>query len=491
MELTKSQKEALTLLNNFINSTQIQEESDSSNVFILSGPAGTGKTTLMSEFLKQFPSNTVSLSTPTHKAKKILKEKTNNKYQTQTIHQLFDLKPFYTDTGKILFVSPESITVSLSKYKIFIIDECSMISEDLFKILNNYILSSDKQTQRFIFIGDPYQLPPVNEEISKVFTTYHTNNTTNSDSTTTTTTTNYYELKEIVRNKGSVQQLTNYIRDRIFNPDFTFTYSKETKKLFDTKYTIPITHTSYWINAIEDTFSKTVTSAHHITWTNKETNQINTIIRNKLYPNSSSPYIKGETIIAAGYLNSNIKNLSYPTEVIEPIQYYTCDEFNIQDVQLANVTYKLDTLAINTTIKCWKLLINATTRVNIDGEEEFLQECLYKIIDTSDEHDKFTNIQNLIKANCKKLGSVYKQDRSPANKSALIKMWGEYHKFTNKFNPPIIYNYSTTTHKSQGSTYRYTFVNVRDINKNRDSVYRNKCLYTAVTRASYKLILFI
>lgn len=42
----------------------------------------------------------------------------------------------------------------------------------------------------------------------------------------------------------------------------------------------------------------------------------------------------------------------------------------------------------------------------------------------------------------------------------------------------------------QGSTYEKVIVNVRDVNKNRNQVEKQRLLYTAVTRASELLILY-
>ena len=52
------------------------------------------------------------------------------------------------------------------------------------------------------------------------------------------------------------------------------------------------------------------------------------------------------------------------------------------------------------------------------------------------------------------------------------------------------YNHALTIHKSQGSTYKTTVLNVRDINFNQKEKEKQRLFYTGVTRASDLLILY-
>ena len=53
------------------------------------------------------------------------------------------------------------------------------------------------------------------------------------------------------------------------------------------------------------------------------------------------------------------------------------------------------------------------------------------------------------------------------------------------------YGYSITVHKSQGSTFTNVFIDILDILSNNNNEETSKCLYTAITRSSNKLILLI
>ena len=83
----------------------------------------------------------------------------------------------------------------------------------------------------------------------------------------------------------------------------------------------------------------------------------------------------------------------------------------------------------------------------------------------------------------------YSLTKSNADKQMAKKLWDRYYKFINTYDPAITYNYSTTVHKSQGSSCKYVFVDFRDIIKNRNIQYRNQCLYTALSRASKALFI--
>jgi len=66
--------------------------------------------------------------------------------------------------------------------------------------------------------------------------------------------------------------------------------------------------------------------------------------------------------------------------------------------------------------------------------------------------------------------------------------WAAYYRFKEGFldaKPP----YSLTCHKSQGSTFGTVFVDYRDIYKNKTLSEADRCLYTAITRASERVVI--
>ena len=125
---------------------------------ILTGGAGTGKTSVLSVFLEELVRvegrHPILLLAPTGKARVRLSTKT--KRNAMTIHQ-FLLKQgwFAPDT----FALKRESGQSAFQAKTVIIDECSMIPTDLFGTL---LCALDTgPLSRLILVGDPNQLPPI------------------------------------------------------------------------------------------------------------------------------------------------------------------------------------------------------------------------------------------------------------------------------------------------------------------------------------------
>lgn len=121
----------------------------------LSGYAGTGKTTIVGELVRALESVRMAVSAPTNKAVTVLREKTGESHaEFATIHSLLGLRLKETPDGQQT-CEPEG-EASLHGYQVAIVDECSMLDENLFAS----ILSRRGQC-RVLFVGDPAQLAPV------------------------------------------------------------------------------------------------------------------------------------------------------------------------------------------------------------------------------------------------------------------------------------------------------------------------------------------
>lgn len=181
IQLTAQQNEALDKIKRFIND-------DSKRIFILKGFAGTGKTTLTRFLLEHLKKEQidVALMAPTGRAAKILSNLSN--YAAATIHSnIYKLNNLNKDlpeekleeltadqTGQLYLTFYPTQTTFDDQYngKIYIVDEASMISdkEDLLitqakfgsgKLLTELLEYDKHPKSKFIFIGDPCQLPPI------------------------------------------------------------------------------------------------------------------------------------------------------------------------------------------------------------------------------------------------------------------------------------------------------------------------------------------
>ncbi|MCL1475358.1 AAA family ATPase [Argonema antarcticum A004/B2] len=163
-QLTSQQDQALQKIAEFLNSSK--------RMFGLFGYAGTGKSTIVNLVAEQLVSagKRVVFTAPTNKAVGVLQRMATEKevrgVDFMTIHQLLGLAPVKQGQKKILKqVSPSLLYM----YDTIFLDECSMVTEELWSIIQDritgtLIIGSKRQ---LIVMGDPAQLPPVNEEINE------------------------------------------------------------------------------------------------------------------------------------------------------------------------------------------------------------------------------------------------------------------------------------------------------------------------------------
>lgn len=189
--LTKGQQVALDRIKDFINS-------DSQRVFILTGYAGTGKSTLTRRVINvlQEKKERFFLLASTGRAAKIIRDITRSqtvntvhgliyKYDgfNQNLDEIVDSrsKGQADDSGQLfLRFKLTSVDKALDKGQCFyIVDEASMISDEPEKCLTqamfgtgrllNDLMQYDSEG-KFLFIGDSCQLPPVNQSYSPALT---------------------------------------------------------------------------------------------------------------------------------------------------------------------------------------------------------------------------------------------------------------------------------------------------------------------------------
>ena len=173
MTYTEQQTNAIKLFKDFI-------ASDTSQVFILRGYAGTGKTTLIATFVELLLKQQwgIQVMAPTGKAAKVLTNKLfSNNITPTTIHKgIYQFEELVIKEKEDVFEYIYPLRENKST-RICIVDEASMISshkcnEELFKFGSSYLLHDlltySKVTSggKILFVGDPMQLPPVSDNQS-------------------------------------------------------------------------------------------------------------------------------------------------------------------------------------------------------------------------------------------------------------------------------------------------------------------------------------
>lgn len=173
-EATREQAKALYQLEEFLDPTCGE------NVFVLRGAAGTGKTSLVKAFVDFLQKQEIGcyLAAPTGRAAKVLGYKTHSLAHT-IHHSIYRVLP--TDDECIFL---ERKVNTQNAYSIFVVDEASMISDNnnsngnfqtpgsLLDDLLHYVKQGNLRN-KIVFIGDRYQLAPVNETESVALNLSH------------------------------------------------------------------------------------------------------------------------------------------------------------------------------------------------------------------------------------------------------------------------------------------------------------------------------
>lgn len=166
MALNKDQQAAFMDVISFIN--------DPTRQFMdISGGAGTGKTYFISQVADgilrhknpDVPIHTVAITATTNKAAAVIADAMPHRAGTiGTVYSFMNLRVSENfSTGEVKIVPTANWDVHHGI--LLIIDECSMVTNELFKYLNKGLDS----TCKVLFVGDKNQLAPVKERISPIY----------------------------------------------------------------------------------------------------------------------------------------------------------------------------------------------------------------------------------------------------------------------------------------------------------------------------------
>ena len=158
MQLSEDQQDAVQRIDAFMH------DRDGPKMLALAGAAGTGKTTVVGNLVSKLVNNerAIRFTATTNKAAGVAAAMAGGQ-ECPTVHKVFGLAPVrtYNGTGSVL---KEKNKPKYDDGDIILVDESSMVDDSMFNILMRRANESDL---KLLFIGDPYQLPPVSEEVEQ------------------------------------------------------------------------------------------------------------------------------------------------------------------------------------------------------------------------------------------------------------------------------------------------------------------------------------
>lgn len=431
---TKEQENALTDIDKFLKSNK--------QFYMLRGRGGTGKTTIIKEAIKGKRPLFVA---PTHKAKNILSQSVNREAITLASSLLIDMDE---TTGKFRpnEYKRKTQTMPIAKASLIIIDEASMINDNLLTEIKENI----RPNAKVIFMGDNVQLPPVGQETdSAVFKLR-----------------DGFTLTQRMRQgeKSPIVPLTDIVANNVENITPLDKIIKERTSVFnyDTNQGVLFLNTEQeMIDAYINDYKEFPTSTKIITFNNQNNNNpqsvknINIKVRNLLY-DTSKEFNEGEQLMAYNTL-LNIKG----EPIIENAVDYTV-------VDAGEIIIK-------------DLLVTASSRAKGTRSKTFTFEVIPLTVrnNITNEVKKFYAPTQLGKAQFRaELTKTFKTD----TQMAVI---------ANQQVPDLEFGYAITSHKSQGSTYRNAYVLEDNIiaGNLRNAKQKNQSLYVAISRASDKVVI--
>ena len=419
--------------------------------YLLQGYAGTGKTTLVTTLVKTLPmiGMRYQLMAPTGRAAKVLSGYTGK--TASTIHRKLYRFQAYAD-GSFRMTRAEN----KSKNTIFIVDECSMISDDLsngrslLDDLISYVFSGENC--RLLLIGDNAQLPPVGLENSPA-------NDINGLKNEFGLTVAAYELTEVMRqevesgilyNATALRNVETFQETSLQLPLFTTNGFSDVHRIEPQEF-----EELLWQNFN----GKTNNEAVIICRSNKRANMFNQAIRARILQEEGEISTGDKLMVVKNnyFWTDENKNISFIAngDMIELMRINNMEEmygFHFADVEIQLTDYQEET---NLSVKIiLETLTSDSPALTNEESERF-----YKAIE-----EDYMDIPNKRER--------YKAMRQNPYFNAL----------------QVKFGYALTCHKTQGGQWPTVFIDAPFFPDNEPLQTSNiRWFYTAVTRAQRQL----
>lgn len=438
----------------------LKTNTDPTQYYVIEGKAGTGKTTIAKEILKEFEDEQIYVAAVSHKAKGVIKnsfgEDTRGK-KFFSIAGLLGMKGINdNDTQTTKFQVGLKVPLLDNPPALLVIDEASMITEDVLKKIID-INSSLSRPFQMLFLGDIGQIQPIRDEQSEFYRT-------NKD---------LLNKKSDIFNSKHKSKLITRVRQGEANPilpyaDYFWENSqKENPELNPTQHIVrnnQITDKGSLlfsnseaevlnsvIKAVKNAVEKGLTNhVKIVTYHVNEKTELNQKIHEALF-GKDSDYSKGDFII-----------LNQPYDVSLYVSMENSTEMQITGIKdIEEDENGIHILSIET---------NGSAYDVHDGTER--KNCTIQVVSRND----------IAKYN-QKLQEMANEAKRQKNGAYKRQLWRQFWEYKGRY-ADVDFGYAITAHKSQGSTYDIVVVDEKDImgttaTSNQE---KSELIYTALTR---------
>lgn len=438
----------------------LKTNTDPTQYYVIEGKAGTGKTTIAKEILKEFEDEQIYVAAVSHKAKGVIKSSFGDDTRGKkffSIAGLLGMKGINdNDTQTTKFQVGLKVPLLDNPPALLVIDEASMITEDVLKKIID-INSSLSRPFQMLFLGDIGQIQPIRDEQSEFYRTHK----------------DLLNKKSDIFNSKHKSKLITRVRQGEANPilpyaDYFWENSqKENPQLNPTQHIVrnnQITDKGSLlfsnsegevlnsvIKAVKNAVEKGLTNhVKIVTYHVNEKTELNQKIHEALF-GKDSDYSKGDMLILnSPYdlpdVNATMENSS---EIqIKSIQDEDTDEFGVHTLYLET---------------------NGTAYTRTGNEQK---DCVIQVVSRND-----IGLYN------QKLQELASYAKRQTNRALKKQAWSDFWEYKGRY-ADVDFGYAITAHKSQGSTYDIVVVDEKDImgttaTSNQE---KSELIYTALTR---------
>lgn len=438
----------------------LKTNTDPTQYYVIEGKAGTGKTTIAKEILKEFEDEQIYVAAVSHKAKGVIKNSFGDDTRGKkffSIAGLLGMKGINdNDTQTTKFQVGLKVPLLDNPPALLVIDEASMITEDVLKKIID-INSSLSRPFQMLFLGDIGQIQPIRDEQSEFYRTHK----------------DLLNKKSDIFNSKHKSKLITRVRQGEANPilpyaDYFWENSqKENPELNPTQHIVrnnQITDKGSLlfsnseaevlnsvIKAVKNAVEKGLTNhVKIVTYHVNEKTELNQKIHEALF-GKDSDYSKGDMLILnSPYdlpdVNATMENSS---EIqIKSIQDTDVDEFGVHTLYLET---------------------NGTAYTRTGNEQK---DCVIQVVSRND-----IGLYN------QKLQELASRAKRQTNRALKKQAWSDFWEYKGRY-ADVDFGYAITAHKSQGSTYDIVVVDEKDImgttaTSNQE---KSELIYTALTR---------